>query len=74
MLDSYQNKFTNRFIIKACGDLSLIDMGVGINGQTFKVGVDSDLFVQNTSMSACQPPLQDLVPFVSKNNYPKVIY
>uniref|UniRef100_I1LHP1 Pentatricopeptide repeat-containing protein n=1 Tax=Glycine max TaxID=3847 RepID=I1LHP1_SOYBN len=45
------DKFTYPVVIKACGDLSLIDVGVGIHGQTFKFGYDSDTFVQNTLLA-----------------------
>nr|KYP66728.1 Pentatricopeptide repeat-containing protein At5g39350 family [Cajanus cajan] len=45
------DKFTYPVVIKACGDLSLIDAGVGIHGQTFKFGFDSDIFVQNTLLA-----------------------
>ncbi|TKY69883.1 Pentatricopeptide repeat-containing protein [Spatholobus suberectus] len=44
-------KFTYPVVIKACGDLSLIDVGVGIHGQTLKYGFDSDTFVQNTLLA-----------------------
>ncbi|KAK7307556.1 hypothetical protein VNO77_40734 [Canavalia gladiata] len=54
MLDSGQtlpDRFTYPFVIKACGDLCLIDMGVGVHGQTYKIGVDSNTFVQNTLLA-----------------------
>ncbi|XP_027360500.1 pentatricopeptide repeat-containing protein At5g39350 [Abrus precatorius] len=45
------DKFTYPVVVKACGDLSLIDMGAGVHGQTFKFGFDSDTFVQNTLLA-----------------------
>ncbi|KAK7367437.1 hypothetical protein VNO80_09449 [Phaseolus coccineus] len=54
MLDSGQtlpDKFTYPVVIKACGDLSLIDVGVGVHGQACKFGFDSDTFVQNTLLA-----------------------
>lgn len=45
------DKFTYPIAIKACGDLSLFDVGVGLHGQTFKYGFDSDTFVQNTLLA-----------------------
>ncbi|KAL2348484.1 hypothetical protein Fmac_002484 [Flemingia macrophylla] len=45
------DKFTYPVVIKACGDLFLIDVGVGIHGQTFRVGFDTDIFVQNTLLA-----------------------
>ncbi|TKY69878.1 Pentatricopeptide repeat-containing protein [Spatholobus suberectus] len=45
------DKFTYPVVIKAYGDLSLIDVGVGIHGQTLKYGFDSDTFVQNTLLA-----------------------
>ncbi|CAJ1930021.1 unnamed protein product [Sphenostylis stenocarpa] len=54
MLDSGQtlpDKFTYPVVIKACGDLSLFDVGVGVHGQAYKFGFDSDTFVQNTLLA-----------------------
>ncbi|XP_061364750.1 pentatricopeptide repeat-containing protein At5g39350 [Gastrolobium bilobum] len=54
MLDSGQtlpDNFTYPVVIKACGELSLIDMGVGVHGQTFKAGFDLDTFVQNSLLA-----------------------
>ncbi|TKY70358.1 Pentatricopeptide repeat-containing protein [Spatholobus suberectus] len=45
------DKFTYPVVIKACADLSLIDAGVGIHGQTLKYGFASDTFVQNTLLA-----------------------
>ncbi|KAK4259328.1 hypothetical protein QN277_005670 [Acacia crassicarpa] len=54
MLSSGQNQpdnFTYPFAIKACGDLSLIDVGIGVHGRTLKSGFDLDPFVQNNLMA-----------------------
>ena len=45
------DNFTYPIVIKACSDLSLIDMGVGVHGQTFKLGFDLDAFVQNSLLA-----------------------
>ncbi|KAK7406654.1 hypothetical protein VNO78_08283 [Psophocarpus tetragonolobus] len=48
---TFPDKFSYPVVIKACGDLSLIDVGLGIHGQTFKFGLDSDTFVQNNLLA-----------------------
>ncbi|XP_054777547.1 pentatricopeptide repeat-containing protein At5g39350-like isoform X2 [Prosopis cineraria] len=48
---SQPDNFTYPFAIKACGDLSLIRMGVGVHGQTLKTGFGLDQFVQNNLMA-----------------------
>ncbi|KAJ7974419.1 Pentatricopeptide repeat-containing protein [Quillaja saponaria] len=48
---SQPDKFTYPFIIKACGDLLLIDIGVGVHGRTLMAGFESDSFVQNSLLA-----------------------
>ncbi|KAI4352502.1 hypothetical protein L6164_006748 [Bauhinia variegata] len=48
---SQPDNFTYPPVIKACGDLSLIEMGVGIHGKTLMAGFDSDPFVQNSLLA-----------------------
>ncbi|XP_057428000.1 pentatricopeptide repeat-containing protein At5g39350-like [Lotus japonicus] len=45
------DNFTYPIIIKACSDLSFLDMGVGVHGMTFKAGFDLDTFVQNSLLA-----------------------
>lgn len=45
------DNFTYPFVVKACGDLSLIDVGVGVHGRTLKTGFDMDTFVQNSLLA-----------------------
>ncbi|CAN6574681.1 unnamed protein product [Malus baccata var. baccata] len=42
------DRFTYPVVIKACGDLSLIDVGVVVHGRTVVCGFDLDGFVQNS--------------------------
>ncbi|KAF7807031.1 pentatricopeptide repeat-containing protein [Senna tora] len=45
------DNFTYPFAIKACGDLSLLDVGFGVHGRTLKSGFDLDTFVQNSLLA-----------------------
>lgn len=40
--------FTYPFVIKACGGLSLLDLGVSVHGLTIRSGFGLDTFVQNS--------------------------
>ncbi|XP_041002609.1 pentatricopeptide repeat-containing protein At5g39350-like [Juglans microcarpa x Juglans regia] len=45
------DNFTYPFVIKACGDLSLLNVGVVVHGRTLVAGFDSDTFVQNSLLA-----------------------
>ncbi|KAK9272813.1 hypothetical protein L1049_003191 [Liquidambar formosana] len=45
------DNFTYPFVIKACGELSLLSLGVTIHGRTFMSGFDSNTFVQNSLLA-----------------------
>jgi pentatricopeptide repeat protein len=54
MLSSRQcwpDNFTYLIVIKSCGDLSLLSIGVVVHGKTLKAGLDLDTFVQNSLLS-----------------------
>ncbi|XP_054803127.1 pentatricopeptide repeat-containing protein At5g39350-like [Prosopis cineraria] len=48
---SQPDNFTYPFTIKACGDLSLIDVVIVVHGRTLKTSFDLDMFVQNNLMA-----------------------
>ncbi|XP_062151090.1 pentatricopeptide repeat-containing protein At5g39350-like [Alnus glutinosa] len=43
--------FTYPFVVKACGDLSLLNVGVVVHGRTLVSGFDLDTFVQNSLLA-----------------------
>ncbi|XP_059670413.1 pentatricopeptide repeat-containing protein At5g39350 [Cornus florida] len=45
------NKYTYTFVIKACGDLSLLELGGSIHGLAITSGVHSDTFVANSLLA-----------------------
>ncbi|KAA8530418.1 hypothetical protein F0562_005127 [Nyssa sinensis] len=45
------DKYTYPFVIKACGDLSLLHLGVSVHGLTIKSGVHSDTFLGNSLLA-----------------------
>uniref|UniRef100_A0A2N9IER0 Pentacotripeptide-repeat region of PRORP domain-containing protein n=1 Tax=Fagus sylvatica TaxID=28930 RepID=A0A2N9IER0_FAGSY len=47
----WPDNFTYPIVIKACGDLSLLSIGVVVHGKTLKAGLDLDSFVQNSLFS-----------------------
>lgn len=54
MLSSGQcrpDNFTYPFVIKACGDLSLLNVGLVVHGKTLMAGLDLDTFVQNSLLA-----------------------
>ncbi|KAH7532702.1 hypothetical protein FEM48_Zijuj04G0050400 [Ziziphus jujuba var. spinosa] len=42
------DNFTYPFVIKACGELLLLDVGACFHGRTMMTGFDMDIFVQNS--------------------------
>lgn len=42
------DNFTYPFVLKACAALCLLDLGLEIHGQLFKLGFHDDLYVQNS--------------------------
>lgn len=54
MLSSGQcrpDNFTYPFVIKACGDLLLLNVGLVVHGKTLMAGLDLDTFVQNSLLA-----------------------
>ncbi|KAK4601764.1 hypothetical protein RGQ29_011050 [Quercus rubra] len=54
MLSSGQcrpDNFTYPFVIKACGDLLLLNVGLVVHGKTLMSGLDLDTFVQNSLLA-----------------------
>jgi hypothetical protein len=47
----WPNNFTYPIVIKACGDLSLLSIGVVVHGKTLKAGLDLNTFMQNYLLS-----------------------
>lgn len=45
------DNFTYPFVVKACGDLSLLNVGVVLHGRTLMAGFDLDTFVQNSLLA-----------------------
>ncbi|KAF3444836.1 hypothetical protein FNV43_RR14529 [Rhamnella rubrinervis] len=45
------DKFTYPFVIKACGELSLLDVGAVVHGRTMVAGFDMDRYVQNSLLA-----------------------
>lgn len=45
------DNFTYPFVVKACGDLSLLNVGVALHGRTLMAGFDLDTFVQNSLLA-----------------------
>ncbi|KAL3723307.1 hypothetical protein ACJRO7_035487 [Eucalyptus globulus] len=45
------DNFTYTFVCKACGELSLLDVGFAVHGKVFAAGFDSDAFVQNALLA-----------------------
>ncbi|KAL5071364.1 hypothetical protein RYX36_022251 [Vicia faba] len=44
----WPDNFTYPIVIKACNELLLFDIRVGVHGRTLKYGFDRDTFVQNS--------------------------
>ncbi|XP_077230009.1 tetratricopeptide repeat (TPR)-like superfamily protein [Tasmannia lanceolata] len=53
MLKSEQkpDNFTFPFVLKACGELSLLELGMEIHGQVVAFGLQTDTYVQNSLLS-----------------------
>lgn len=45
------DNYTYPFVFKACGDLLLVQTGILVHGQTFKLGYNFDSFVQNSLLA-----------------------
>ncbi|RAL41817.1 hypothetical protein DM860_008999 [Cuscuta australis] len=45
------DSFTLPYVLKACGDLLAFKVGCAVHGQAFRLGFESDLFVQNSVVS-----------------------